>query len=42
MPEDIFGTKEIPEYILFVPQLKKKTPRMNRRPTISCVVATGI
>jgi hypothetical protein len=42
LPEDIFGTKEIPEYILPTPWLKKKTPRLNRGPITNCVVAFGI
>jgi hypothetical protein len=41
LPEDIFGTEEIPEHIRPTPRLKKKTLHMSRGLTINCAVAFG-
>jgi hypothetical protein len=36
LPEEIFGTEEVPEYIL------SETPRRNKGQTTNCVAAFGI
>jgi hypothetical protein len=42
LPEEIFGTEEVPEYILSDSPLKKKASRRNRGPTTNCAAAFGI
>jgi hypothetical protein len=42
LPEEIVGIEEVPEHILLIPLLKKKTPRRNKGPTTNCAVASGI
>jgi hypothetical protein len=42
LPEEIFGTEEVPEYILSDSSTEKKMPHRNRRPTTNCAVAFDI
>jgi hypothetical protein len=42
LPEEIFGTEEVAEYILSDSALKEKTPRWNRGRTTNCATAFGI
>jgi hypothetical protein len=42
LPEEIFGTEEVPEYIFSDPPLKKKTPRWNRGLITNCAAVFGI
>jgi hypothetical protein len=42
LPEEIFGTEEVPEYILSDSSTEKKMPHRNRRPTTNCAIAFDI
>jgi hypothetical protein len=41
-PEEIFGTEEVPEYILSDSSEKKRMPHRNRGLPTSCAAAFGI
>jgi hypothetical protein len=42
LPEEIFGTEEVPSTSSPIPPLKEKMPRRNKGQTINCAIAFGI
>jgi hypothetical protein len=42
LPEEIFGTEEVPEYILSDSSTEEEDATSERGRTINCVVASGI